>query len=118
MNLYPLLVLLFAAFIYQFIQWRLRIHKWRLLVPATGALVGQFHVVRRFIPSKYQRFHYDWPFHHSSQHKSLSSAYANRDIFVIVPLFGVDIVYVANAEAINEILSNPGRFPKNLEQYG
>lgn len=99
--------------IYRIIQWRLRLARVRRSLPAIGLVISPFHMLRRLYPSKYQRWSPHWQFQRAKHYDNLGT-----DIVPTISLFGDDIYYVADADAVVELATNVARFPKNLKLYG
>jgi hypothetical protein len=106
--------LLVTHLIYRFIHWRIRISRYRRTMDAVPVIVHPWALIRRFIPSQWQTFNHDWNFRLRREYTRLFDG----DIVVFAALFGLDVVFVANAEAIVEIATNPTKYPKDTKLYG
>ena len=109
-----LFVLPILWLIYRVLEWRLRIARFRRTMPIVFPLVFEpFFIVRRFIPKKWQKFYPDWQF----QDRKIFKESVGCDIIPMICLFGNDMIYIADADAVVEIATNVNRFPKDLKLY-
>jgi hypothetical protein len=81
-------------------------------MPVIPLLLDPYLLVRRLIPKRYQRYHSDWQFYNRKEFNDLGT-----DIIPLVSLFGSDVIFLANADAVVEVATNPQRFPKALKLY-
>ena len=113
MNRFLYLLLFVVSWLsYRVIQWRLRVIRVKRTLPVVPIVLHPWNMLRMFWPKKWQRYTPDWCF-------QLRKEYENHgtNITALIPLFGRDVWYVANAEAIVEMASNPNRYPKDLSLY-
>jgi hypothetical protein len=111
-----LLLLFYSIFlylVYRVVKWRRRIAKIRRTMPVVPLLLGPWSLFRLLIPRRFQKYHGDWQFQNRGNHQNFGT-----DITPLIPLFGYDSIYVADADAVVEIATNERRFPKDLRLYG
>ena len=108
-----ILILSLSALFYRIFQWRLRISRIRRTMPVIPVLVPPYSLVRLLWPERYQTYHGNWQFHGRRNYDNLGTG-----IVPLVPLLGNELVYVADAEAVVEMSTNPSRYPKDLRLYG
>jgi hypothetical protein len=111
----PLLITLGLLLLlaHRIIAWRQRSAFMRKSMPVVTLLLEPHSVLRRFIPQKWQTWHDDWMF----QNRELAKD-CNTGFIPVICLFGHDLLYVSDVDAIVEIASSPLRFPKDLRVYG
>jgi hypothetical protein len=110
----PLLVLLPLVYlVYRVVEWRRRIAQFRLTMHAIPVLVPPWSVWRMVWPRKWQTHHLDWQI---LGHRTFNNL--GNNLIPLVSLFGNDIIFVSDADAIKEIATNEIRFPKDLRLYG
>jgi hypothetical protein len=108
-----LVLLVFVRFLFKFVTWRLRLRRYRKHYPVVlEPIFDLWHLVRLFIPRRWQHYHGNWAFNNLDEFRALGS-----DIIALVPLFGIDVILVADAEAVCEIATGATRFPKDLRLY-
>jgi hypothetical protein len=98
--------------LYRVIQWRLRLAKVRRTMPAVGVISEPWAIWRRFWPGKWQTYHNEWQFQDRKTFDNHGS-----DILPLICLFGKDVYYLFDADAIVEVSMDAVRFPKDLELY-
>lgn len=81
-------------------------------MPVVPVLITPYALVRRLLPKKWQTYHADWQFQERKTFDNLST-----DIIPLVCLFGIDLVYVSDADAIVEMAMNIQNYPKDLRLY-
>jgi hypothetical protein len=111
-----LFILLLAALIwllYRIVLWRIRIDRMRRIMPVVPIIVQPYSLVRLLIPKRWQKYHSNWQFQERMNYDNLGT-----DIVPLICLFGNDIVYVADANAVVEMSTNTTRYPKDLKLYG
>ena len=114
MDSLPIILWLFISyFAYRFLRWRLRIAKLRRTMTVIPIVFDSWSILRRLWPKGWQKYHYDWTFHNRGQYGTFQS-----DIVALIPLFGFNVIYIADADAIAEIAANPVIYPKDLQFYG
>ena len=97
---------------FRIIAWRLRVTRIRRTMPVIPTLFDPYQLVRMFIPKRLQRYHSDWQFQQRKQFNDLGTG-----LVPLIPLFGLDVLYVSDADAILEMATNPNRFRKDLKLY-
>ena len=107
-SLFPLIALFIRV-----LKWRIRIARVRRTTRVVPVLLPSWSILRAIWPRKYQTYHNDWQFQLRKHYGS-----DGRNILALISLFGDDAFFVANADAIVEISSNPSRFPKDAKLYG
>jgi cytochrome P450 len=106
-------LLSFVVFlVYRVVQWRLRLARVRRTMPAVGVISEPWAIWRRFWPKKWQAYNNEWQF---QQRKSFDSH--GSDILPLICLFGKDVYYLFDADAIVEASMDAVRFPKDLVLY-
>lgn len=106
------LLVLLSLLCNRIIQWRVRITKIRRTMPVVPVLVDPYSLVRRLFPKKWQTYHRNWQFQERKAYDNLCI-----DIIPLICLFGNDIVYVSDADAVVEIAMNTQYYPKDLKLY-
>jgi hypothetical protein len=106
--------LLALYIVVRLVQWGIRIHQFRRTMPVIPLLVPPRSVLRKLIPTAWQRYHFDWFFHSKGhEYRALHS-----DVFAMVCLFEYDTVCVRSAEAFCEMkITDLERFPKDQAQF-
>jgi hypothetical protein len=82
-------------------------------LPVVSLILDPHVLLRRFIPSRWQKWDANWNF----QTREVAKDY-NPELLPVVSLFGRDMIYVSDVDAVAEISSSPLRFPKDLRLYG
>ena len=103
---------LFVWLLYRVVIWRLRVARVGRTMPVVPVLCEPYTLLRHFIPTKWQTYHADWQFQGRKAYDNLGT-----DIVPLICLFGKDLVYIADADAVIEIATNVTRFPKDLKLY-
>jgi hypothetical protein len=111
----PLLIvsLIVVRLCWRIVQWRLRVASMSKQLPVVALFMDPHVVLRNFIPSRWQSWNGNWCF----QNRQLAKDY-NPELLPVVSLFGRDMIYVSDVDAVAEIASSPLRFPKDLRLYG
>jgi hypothetical protein len=111
-----IVILLYSCIVYlvyRVVQWRRRIARIQRTMPVVPLIVKPWNLLRMIIPRRFQTWHGDWQFQNRKNGHRFDT-----DITPLVPLFGHDTIYVADADAVVEIATNERRFPKDLRLYG
>jgi hypothetical protein len=112
-SLLLLILLPFVYLVYRVVEWRRRIARFRLTMHVIPILVPPWSVWRMFWPRKWQTYHLDWQI---LGHRTFNNL--GNNLIPLVSLFGNDIIFVSDADAITEVATNEIRFPKDLRLYG
>jgi hypothetical protein len=81
-------------------------------MPVVPLIIQPFAIIRHFLPQRFQTYHPHWLVQDVKCRVKFET-----DILPMICLFGRDVYFVANPEAISEVSGNVARFPKDLEQY-
>lgn len=94
------------------VNWYLRIVRVRRTMSVVPVLLPSWSLLRAFWPRKYQTYHNDWQFQLRKSYNSFGT-----NIVALIALFGDDVFFIADANAVVEVSTNPERFPKDSKLY-
>lgn len=111
-SLHLLLLITFFWLAYRILEWRQRVSRVRRTMPVVPLILNPYSLLRLMFPRKWQAYHADWQFQELRNFNNLGT-----DMVPLICLFGFDMIYVSDADAVVEIAMNINRFPKDLKLY-
>jgi hypothetical protein len=99
--------------VHRIVQWRLRIVRIGRTMAVVPLVFDPYRLERLLVPKRWQKYHSNWQFERRKEFDGFGTG-----VLPLICLFGRDIFFVSDADAIVEMATNPIGFPKDLKLYG